>query len=392
MSRPHTAPDYRTSTPANDPRYDGRWKMPGYTGHINAVYETFGTTPVPSQRKAHFRNSSEMDPIYKNFAPEPRRDPCNNPATWIKPTPELLWPTVAGQHGRKNNINNKSSIVFGDRRIEQTKTHYADTLLAPTKQASIWEPEITQRKHRYNLSAMNLAQRHTLYASMRQKLGEVHLGHILENLKLRFSAKLNTASNSNGFRLLKLFQNYDENNSGTLELEEFVAALASFGIQLPEEAEVVLFSNFDSDENGLLDYTEFVSQLVEPEYLSLGFSAVHKSGGDPNRDVESMIRARFMQLLTTGTSKMLKDEFKKMDSNRDGHITRAEFNKALTAKNIHITPFELDYIFARHDVSKDGRLHYNEFAKIFFDDDLSSTLGQSKMTSQWTQRFFTQKM
>jgi hypothetical protein len=39
----------RASTPANDPRYDGRWKMPGYTGHICGVSETIASTPVTAQ-------------------------------------------------------------------------------------------------------------------------------------------------------------------------------------------------------------------------------------------------------------------------------------------------------------------------------------------------------
>lgn len=39
----------RASTPLNDPRYDSRWKMPGYTGHVNGVVETLGSTPVTAQ-------------------------------------------------------------------------------------------------------------------------------------------------------------------------------------------------------------------------------------------------------------------------------------------------------------------------------------------------------
>eukprot|EP00959_Pyramimonas_sp_CCMP1952_P081716 1707053-Pyramimonas_sp.AAC.1 len=42
----------RSSTPANDPRYDNRWKMPGYTGHICCVSETIAATPVVAQVKS----------------------------------------------------------------------------------------------------------------------------------------------------------------------------------------------------------------------------------------------------------------------------------------------------------------------------------------------------
>ena len=42
----------RSSTPANDPRYDSRWKMPGYTGHICSVSETIAATPVAAQVRA----------------------------------------------------------------------------------------------------------------------------------------------------------------------------------------------------------------------------------------------------------------------------------------------------------------------------------------------------
>merc|ERR1719503_191993 len=121
---------------------------------------------------------------------------------------------------------------------------------------------------------MTLQDRSDLYEKMLNKVGETKLLHIEDNLRLRFAAKLNTAGNNNGFRLLKLFQNYDIAKTGALEIHEFRQAMHSFGLQLPEEAEISMFAKFDVDQNGTLDYKLFVGHFVEGEYLDLGFSAV----------------------------------------------------------------------------------------------------------------------
>jgi len=368
--------------------------MPGYTGHVNGVYETFGTTPVASQRKALFRTGGELDPVNRPKVAETWRDPCNNPATFQKNAPELLWPQTAAPHSIKKNLNNQSSIVFGDRRFVQDETHYTTVHAAPAAHASVWDPIVPISTHKYDLSNKTSEQIEALYKNMYDKVGTVQLGHIVANLKLRFAAKLNTTCNNNGFKLLKLFQTYDKDNSGTLDLAEFTQVLASFGVQLPEEAEVCLFGNFDKNHDGHLDYTEFISTLVDSEYLTLGFSGMKEPSNaatrtDKMQELEDMLIARFMQITTAGTNKTISDLFKKMDVNRDGTLTRQEFMNAISQLNIHLNIFEVDYIFAKHDTNGDGVLNYAEFAKTFLPDNSnSSVLGESKMTSQMSQRFF----
>lgn len=390
MSRGNT-PSFRASTPANDPRYDGRWKMPGYTGHVNGVYETIGTTPVASQRKALFRNGSELDPLHKPKVAEEWRDPCNDPSTYKKANPELLWPSIAEPHGLKKNLNNQSSIVFGDRRFFQNNTHYNDTHIAPRLQQSLWTPELKNKNIKQDLVNMSLEDRTALYKKMTDKLGEVQLKHIVENLRLRFAAKLNTASNSNGFRLLKLFQNYDANGTGSLEMEEFVRALHAFGVQLPEDAEIVLFANFDANKDGRLDYTEFISSLVEPEYLVLGFSSVIKDDKKLDakvHEIEFILKNRFQQLLTGDTGGMMKDLFRKFDTDGNGTISREEFLEALLKLNIQVNGIELDAIF-KNASDTNGRLDYEHFAAHFVPSIGESSLGASRLNTQCSQRNFT---
>mmetsp|Transcript_10915 Transcript_10915/g.20547 ORF Transcript_10915/g.20547 Transcript_10915/m.20547 type:complete len:356 (-) Transcript_10915:1715-2782(-) len=318
----------RASTPLNDPRYDSRWKMPGYTGHVNGVVETLGSTPVTAQRKAFYRNGTEMDPTSVDFVPMPGRDPCNKDSGTMKRTvPELLWPQVAdGGGGAVRKGENGSSLILGDSRFVQKFTHYKDTHVHPYLQGSLWHPAPNVRDHTHNLAMMTPEERVACYEKMLDKVGEVSLQHIEDNLRLRFAAKLNTASNANGFKLLKLFQNFDTQCTGTIEIHDFRKALHSYGLQLPTEMEICMFAKFDVDGNGTLDYKQFVSHYVEGEYLDLGFSSLKDAEirqADLSKEdqmrlehIKKLLLDRFRQLTGTNAASHVKEVFRAMDEVR----------------------------------------------------------------------------
>lgn len=377
----------RLSTPANDPRYDTRWKMPGYTGHINGVFETVGSTPTTSQRKAFYRNGTELDPTNEEPVKQAWRDPCNDPTAYKKAEPELLWPSVAQPHPRmKGNLSNKSSIQLGDHRFFQPVTHYDDVHVAPVKQSSLWTPEVDNKHHRFDLAHMSPDELKAVYLKMNSKIGDVKMGHVMDNLRLRFSAKLNTASNSNGYKLLKLFQQHDATATGFVQAHHFVDSLKCFGLQLPEEVEIALFSRFDTDMNGMLDYKAFVAALVEEEYISLGFSSLLEKN-DPQSlktaaitkmqdSPEFQLQQRFKQLTSANSSLLVKELFMKMDSTKNGKMTRDNFMMCLKKFNIVLTMKELGYLHQKFDSDKSG-FRYNDFAQEFFPTIWESTLGKS---------------
>mmetsp|Transcript_22533 Transcript_22533/g.31358 ORF Transcript_22533/g.31358 Transcript_22533/m.31358 type:complete len:418 (-) Transcript_22533:180-1433(-) len=377
----------RTSTPVNDPRYDTRWKMPGYTGHVNSIYETIGSTPVVAQRKAFFRNGTEMDPTAVEHVKEPHRDPCNKvEGLCATHGPEVLWPQLAAPGEMRRKGENGSSLILGDRRYIQPFTHYKDIHVHPQLQSSLWKPAQNIKDHPFQLAAMEPEERAMIYEKMLAKVGETRLLHLEDNLRLRFAAKLNTASNCNGFKLIKLFQNFDVDKTGTLEIHEFRKAMNSYGLQLPEEAEIAMFAKFDVDNNGTLDYKEFIAHFVDPEYLDLGFSSL-KSQTDRVAErqqtmdhsvalAQKKLKDRFQQLTSTNSGTMTKDIFRRMDVNKNGVVSREEFGAGMSSLNVEFSDMELDHIFLKFDPNGNG-LSYAEFVDAFCPKFTDYTLGRS---------------
>ncbi len=64
--------------------------------------------------------------------------------------------------------------------------------------------------------------------------------------------------------LNKQFKLFDENNSKTLDYEEFVRALKEYKINLDDEEILQLFNLFDENGNGIIEYEEFIKEVKGP--------------------------------------------------------------------------------------------------------------------------------
>ena len=61
--------------------------------------------------------------------------------------------------------------------------------------------------------------------------------------------------------LNKQFKQFDENNSKTLDYEEFVRALKEYKINLDDEEILQLFNLFDENGNGIIEYEKFIKEV-----------------------------------------------------------------------------------------------------------------------------------
>ena len=87
--------------------------------------------------------------------------------------PELIWPQVAQSNsGAIRKGENGSSLILGDQRFIQKVTHYQDTHVTPTLQASLWKPANNYKDHKYDLINMESVERIALYERMFDKVGE----------------------------------------------------------------------------------------------------------------------------------------------------------------------------------------------------------------------------
>ena len=64
--------------------------------------------------------------------------------------------------------------------------------------------------------------------------------------------------------LNRQFKLFDENNSKTLDYDEFTQALREYKINLDEEEMLKLFNMFDRNRNGIIEYEEFIRELRGP--------------------------------------------------------------------------------------------------------------------------------
>lgn len=61
----------------------------------------------------------------------------------------------------------------------------------------------------------------------------------------------------------ELFNKYDDDGSGTIEVRELMQMFKENGIQIKEEQMKLIFSTVDADKNGALNLREFKSFVID---------------------------------------------------------------------------------------------------------------------------------
>lgn len=155
----------------------------------------------------------------------------------------------------------------------------------------------------------------------------------------------------------QVFKKFDKNGSGKLNLEEFLAGMKALNFEGFEKDCTALFYRYDLDHSGTLDFKEFGCALF--------------STGDKKLRATSTIgRIREALTIRAGGFLELRDlarQFKIMDSDGNGHLTKEELKGGL-AKFLRVFNFELkrtefEKLFNAFDIDGDGTLSYSEFIR-----------------------------
>lgn len=126
------------------------------------------------------------------------------------------------------------------------------------------------------------------------------------------------------------FSAIDKNESGTINAQELGMALQAMGRTVSEAELKKLISQFDSDGDGEISFEEFLA-------------AVKK------------VRAGREDLQVA---------FRAFDQDGDGHITVDELKQAMAGLGQPLPQEELDAMIREADVDQDGRVNYEEFARM----------------------------
>ena len=133
-------------------------------------------------------------------------------------------------------------------------------------------------------------------------------------------------------KLKESFQAIDDNNDGMLSLDEMKKAISlNKGITCSNVEEI--FKSIDTDNSGVINYTEFIAASLDKRiYLK---------------------------------EEKLKDAFKLFDSDGSGKISKSEIANIL--KDEHDSG-EIDKIFDKYDLNKDGEIDFEEFLNMMKDE------------------------
>jgi len=149
---------------------------------------------------------------------------------------------------------------------------------------------------------------------------------------------------------LQVFEMFDSNKDGTLQMDEMTQAFKAMGIVTDTSENEILHMMMDLDGSGSLDYREFVRKL--------------KRSGVAVRTKEEEVVNRIWNCITKANL-TLDQAFKVFDRDSDKLISFDDIVNSLTSLGIKVEPAVVGELFRIADVTGDGKIDYSEFIYIF---------------------------
>ena len=147
-------------------------------------------------------------------------------------------------------------------------------------------------------------------------------------------------SNKQINQLKQEFLALDENGDGTIATEELgklLRAGKSKKNKLSEEDIAKILSDFDKDDSGTIEVYEFLGAITSRKH-----------------------RDTVLKAFTNRSA--IRKQFDKLDEDKDGEITRNEFKKCLEkCSGRKVTEEQMDRIMKEYDPNGDGKLNFDEF-------------------------------
>lgn len=177
------------------------------------------------------------------------------------------------------------------------------------------------------------------------------------------------------YELRKVFDRYDRDNSGNLDLKEVSMLIAEIGLQprCREDQDEMkkLLQEVDEDGSGELDFEEF--QTLQQKITEKLRSAQRR------RENETARTLGFSQDQVSE----LRDAFFQLDDDGNGHLSIDECRQTLTLLRKNMTSEELNNLFDSIDRDGSGEIDFEEFLRFmrtiededpeFFGDQVSHT-------------------
>ena len=200
---------------------------------------------------------------------------------------------------------------------------------------------------------------------------------------------LRDALSRSASRVIDLFRQWDEDESGSVEIHEFRRAIAALGFDAPIAEVDAVFKQLDADGSGQLEYKELNKMLRKGAGSSLdaslqpgamgeiktkgenkhalrrGVASGKKNAVLPSSVTLEMgpegkpINEQLREILNQNAVRVI-DLFRSWDDDGDGKISAKEFRKAIAALGYNAPKAEINAVFAQLDLDKSGEIDYHE--------------------------------
>merc|ERR1712167_149314 len=142
-----------------------------------------------------------------------------------------------------------------------------------------------------------------------------------------------------------------------LTIEQFSQALEQAGLACTEEEVATFFHQYDQDNSGTLTLKEFLMAMFPGKVVAIAPPA-------PKGTLESMMVEKLFEKTKPGQSpeKLMKKAFKNFDLNDSGAVSVDEFARVMEKFGLTAVPeAEIQEFFSSYDVDGSGELSYDEF-------------------------------
>ena len=180
-------------------------------------------------------------------------------------------------------------------------------------------------------------------------------------------------------RLTEIFEIWDEDGNGMVDLREFRRAVRSLGYSdVPLEHVDKIFREFDEDNSGLISRYElqkkirqYAGHLVTQQHAlrRLDDTIVDRRGAvlsttvKIDRDCKRSVSEQVREELETNMVRIT-DLFRDWDEDGNGLVSRNEFFKGVAALGVRITRAEANELFDEFDTDGSGSIEYFELYKL----------------------------
>ena len=187
---------------------------------------------------------------------------------------------------------------------------------------------------------------------------QFRVSNVAGKLKNIFAAVVDTGAASD-FR--SIFQQLDQDGSGTLSRHEFSKALAEINFEMSADIHTALLDQFDADGDGSINYGEF-----------LRFCESTNDTGNETFGAAEKVRRALKRVVAKNNAHFGKKDvqalFKEIDIDEAGSISIDKFAAVVLKWDTGLTKKDINSFAARFDFGGNGEVDFHQFLRFVFSE------------------------